>query len=141
MNIELNARQSNTRRGSIQLPGNADLTGKENLLLKVVNNNGVPNFALPGAVTDICPYICMSGDIQGNLTSAEAPDLNENCRILLDLTCNAGDKLALSPNIMGRVYAPQASAGSILVEFIAEEAGDAGQDVLCRRIAPRLVTF
>lgn len=141
MNIELNARQSNTKRGSLSFVSAADMTGKENLLAKLTNVGGVPTLALPSAVTDICPYLIMSGDIAINPTSVEAPDPNENFRVMADLSGNAGDKLALSPNIFGRVYAPQASAGSILVEFIAEEAFVAGQDVLVRRIAPRLVTF
>lgn len=141
MNVILNPSQTNTKKGEIALTSTADMTGKENLLLKIANTAGVPQFAIPTGVTDICPYICMSGDVALNTTYAEAPGLNENCRILLDLTCNPGDKLALSPNIFGRVYAPQASAGSLLVEFIAEEAGVAGQLLLCRRIAARLVTF
>lgn len=141
MNVILNPGQGNTKKGDISLPSNSNLTGKENLLLKIVNNAGAANFDLPGAVTDIAPFICGSGDIQGNYTSAEAPTMGENCRILLDLTCNPGDKLALSPNILGRVYAPQAAAGALLVEFIAEEAGVAGQLLLCRRIPARLFTF
>ena len=141
MNVILNGSQSNTRKGDINMPASVSLTGCENLLWKVVNNGGVANFALPTAVTDIAPYVGMSGDVAGNNCAAEAPTMGENFRVLLDGTCNPGDKLALSSTNYGRVYAPQASAGSILVEFIAEEAGVAGQLLLVRRIAARLVTF
>ena len=141
MNIELNPGQTNTRKGDITLVAAVNLTGCENLLWKIVNTNGQPQFALPTAQTDIAPYVGASGDVAGNLVAAEAPSTNENARIVLDLTCNPGDKLALSPNIFGRVYAPQTGAGAQLVLYIAEEAGVAGQTVLVRPIPPRLVTF
>ena len=137
----LNPGQTNTRKGEINLPASVNLTGCENLLWKIVNNNGVANFALPTSVNDIAPFIGASGDVIGANTSAEAPSMNENARILLDGTCNPGDKLALSSTNYGRVYAPASGAGSLLVEFIAEEAGVAGQTVLVRRIPARLVTF
>lgn len=141
MNSILNGGQSNTKKGDVNFPASVNLTGAENLLWKIVNNGGVPNFALPTAVTDIAPYVGMSGDVIGNNCSAECPGTDENFRVLLDLACNPGDKLALSPNIFGRLYAPQAAAGSILVEYIAEEAGVAGQLLLVRKINPRLVVF
>jgi hypothetical protein len=141
MNVILNPSQGDTKRGDITLPANSNLTDKENLLWKIVNRNGSPAFDLPGAVTDIACFVGASGDVQGNQVAAEAPSMDQNCRILLDLTCNPGDKLALSPNIWGRVYAPQTGAGATLVEFVAEEAGIAGQLLLCRRIPARLVTF
>lgn len=141
MNTILNGSQSNTRKGEINLPASVDLTGKENLLWKIVNNGGVANFALPTAVTDIAVYVGMSGDIIGNNCAAEAPGTNENCRILLDGTCVPGDKLCLSSTHYGRLYVPAGSAGSLLVEYIAEEAGVDGQLLLVRRITPRLFTF
>jgi hypothetical protein len=141
MNIILNPGQSNTRKGCINLLGSVNLTGCENLLLKIVNNAGVPNFALPTGVTDIAPYICASGDVAGNNTAAEAPNTGENCRILLDGACNPGDRLCLSATHYGRLYAPAPSAGSLLVEYIAEEAGVDAQALLVRRITPRLVAF
>lgn len=141
MNTILNGSQTGIKRGTIDLPASVDLTGKENLLWKIVNNNGVANFALPTAVTDIAVYLGESGDIIGNNCSAEAPDTGENFRVLLDGTCNPGDPLTLSPNIFGRLYTPPGSAGSLLVEYIAEEAGVAGQLLKVRRITPRLKTF
>lgn len=141
MNTILNPKQSNTKPGAISLQASVDLTGKENYLLKIVNSSGTPKFALPTAVTDVAPYICMSGDsTTGDLTAAECPSTGENCRIKLTGTCVPGDRLALS-STYGTLYAPAASAGSILVEYIAEEAGVDGQDLLVRRVPPRLVTF
>jgi len=141
MNIILNPGQSNTKRGDKSLPASVDLTGKENLLWKIVNDGGVAKFALPTAVTDVAPFVGASGDIAGNTVAAEAPGLDENCRIKLDGTCVPGDLLCLSSTHYGRLYAPAGSAGSLLVEYIAEEAGIDGQDLLVRRIPARLHTF
>jgi len=141
MNTILNPLQTNTKKGAITLPASVDLTGKENLLWKIVNNAGEARFALPTAVTDIAPYVGGSGDIIGNDSQAEAPGTDENFRVKLDGACIPGDRLCLSSTNYGRLYAPAASAGSLLVEYIAEETGVDGQDVLVRRIPPRLVTF
>jgi hypothetical protein len=143
MNSALNPGQSDTRVGDITLPGSVDLTGKENLLLKVVNNGGVPNFALPTAVADQAQHICASGDIAGNATAAEAPSLNENCRVLIDSVnaINPGDLLSLSPNSFGKLYKPAAGAGAGFYTFQAEEAVAAGavivNPVKVRRIPDR----
>jgi hypothetical protein len=141
MNVILNPGQSNTRKGDINLPSSLDLTGKENLLWKVVNNAGVPNFALPTAVTDFAVYVGASGDVIGNNAAAEVASTNENCRILLDGACNAGDALSLSPNKFGRLYKPGAGAGAVYYNFIAEEAGVDGQLLLVRRIGERTATL
>ena len=141
MNTILNPGQGDTKRGEITLPGSVDLTGKENLLWKIVNSSGAAQFALPTAVTDIAPFIGASGDVAGNDSVAESPGLDENCRVYLDGSCVPGDMLCLSSTHYGRLYKPAASAGSLLVEFIAEESGADGQLLKVRRIPARLHTF
>ena len=143
MNVALNPGQSDTRVGDISLPGLSDLTGKENLLVKIVNNNGVANFDLPNSVDDQAVFVLGSGDVAGNQSAAEAPSLNESCRVLID-SVNAivpGDKLALSPNSWGKLYKPIAGAGAHQYTFIAEEAVAAGavivNPVRVRRICDR----
>lgn len=130
MNIELNAGQSDTRVGDITLPGSVDLTNRENQLVKIVNNAGAANFALPTAVTDQANFICMSGDVAGNPSAAEAPSLNENCRVLIDSVnaINPGDLLSLSPNSFGKLYKPAAGAGAGVYKFQAETAVAAGSN-------------
>jgi phage-related tail fiber protein len=142
MNVELNGNQSDTKRGCISLPANSNLTGKENLLWKVVNNNGVASFDLPAAVTDIAVYLGMSGDVQGNNVQAESPDFGDTFRVVFDGTtaCNPGDKLSLSPNTWGAIYAPQAGAGAGFYNCVALEPGNAGQNgqlILVKRISER----
>src|SRR5882757_8581764 len=137
MNVILNASQSNTRKGDINLPGSVDLTGKENLLWKIVNTAGAANFALPTAVADYAVFVGASGDNIGNNSAAESPTLGENCRILLDGACNAGDVLSLSSNKFGRIFKPAGGAGVVYYNWVAEEAGVDGQLLLVRRIAER----
>jgi hypothetical protein len=128
MNAMLNPGQADTRTGDLSLPGSVDLTGKENLLVKIVNNAGAANFALPTAVDDEAIFILASGDVAGNQSAAEAPTLKENCRVLIDSVnaINAGDKLSLSPNSWGKLYAPAAGAGAHQYTFIAEFTCAAG---------------
>jgi len=141
MNVILNPGQSDTRKGARTLLATSDLTGKENYLLKITNDGGVAKFALPAAVTDFAVFICASGDVAANDNSAEAPGVDENCRVLLTGTCNPGDPLCLDPNNWGKVYVPAGSSGATNVLFVAEEAGVAGQLVLSRRVGPYPKTF
>jgi hypothetical protein len=128
MNVELNPGQADTRVGDLTLPGSVNLTGLENSLVKIINNGGVANFALPTAVTDQANFILANGDIAGNLSAAEAPNLNENCRVLIDSVnaINPGDMLSLSPNSFGKLYKPAAGAGVGVYKFISEVAVAAG---------------
>lgn len=143
MNVALNPSQSDTRVGDLTLAAAVDLTGKENLLWKIVNTNGVGNFALPTAVTDQAAHIGASGDIVGNPSVAEAPNLNENCRVLIDSVnaINPGDMLALSPNSFGKLYKPKAGDGAGFYTFVAESAVAAGAAIVnpvkVRRIPDR----
>ena len=79
MNIILNPLQSNTKKGDIVLPAYADLTGKENYLVKVVNDSGTAKFALPAATDDLAVYVLASGTTAGGDSAAESPSENENC--------------------------------------------------------------
>jgi phage-related tail fiber protein len=141
MNIILNPGQTNTKLGDITLPAFVNLTGDENLLWKIVNNNGTANFTLPAAITDQAFYVGASGDIAGNNVAAEAPSLGDECRVLLDGTCNPGDQLALSTLNWGRLVKPATGYGSGYYTFLAEQAGQPGQRLLVRRIPDRAFTL
>ena len=54
--------QTNVQAGQIVLPANEDLTGKEGLLVAIVNDSNVAKFALPGAVTDLALFVLTDGD-------------------------------------------------------------------------------
>lgn len=159
MNVILNGNQSNTKRDDISLPASVDLTGKENLLWKIVNNGGAANFALATtngltatqdaiATAEWPVYVGMSGDsTTGAQSAAQAPTLGENCRILLDGTCNPGDPLSFSGGggnfgaNYGRLCKPALSTGSCVVSYIAEEIGTQDQLLLVRRVSERVVVF
>ena len=141
MNVLLNGLQSGTQSGARTLPAAVDLTGCENLLWKVVNNGGAANFALPTAAGDVAVFIGASGGPAGSDVAAEAPDLAENARVMLDGDCSPGDALSLSPAKWGRIYKPAAGAGAVYYQFIAEEAGADGQLVVVRPISPWAVTL
>jgi hypothetical protein len=137
MNVVLNPLQGDTKDGAITLLSNSNLTGKENNLLKIVNNNGVAYFDLPAAAADQAIYICGSGGAQGAETAAEAPALDGNCRVFIDAACNPGDQLALSKNNWGQLTKPAAGYGAGFYTFVAEEAAAAGGSVKVRRVPDR----
>ena len=146
MNIILNANQSDTKKGAITLPANANLTGYDNSLVKIVNNAGAANFALPTAVTDFAFYVLATGDAQGNLVAGEVPAMDENVRLLFSGNCNPGDALALNGAAYGQIFKPAAGAGNIACDWIAEEAGAGGTTLVpqllkCRRIPRITVNF
>ena len=146
MNVILSALQSDTKQQDINLPASVNLAGLEGYLWKIINNNGVPNFALPTSVADYAYYVGMSGDVIGANSAGQSPTLGENCRIAFSGACNPGDPLSLNPNQFGQLYKPQAGAGAIFYDWIAEEAGVGGttavpQMLKVRRIATRAVTL
>ena len=145
MNVILNPRQSDTKRGDRQLLGLVDLTGKENLLIAIANDGGVAKFALPTSTNDFAIFVCMSGDAAGAISSGEAPGLDENCRIVLKGACNPGDELSLAdpatPADAGKVRKRPTTNGTWHTLFIAEEAGIDGQNILCRRVGERSITI
>ena len=141
MNVSLNPSQSNTKKGARTLLGSVDLTGKENYLLKIVNDGGVAKFALPTAVTDQAVFICASGTTAGNEVTGESPSSSENCRVLVNATVVPGDLLCLDPNAYGKLYVPAGSSGATNVLFVAEEGAAAGGLCLCRKVGPMPKTF
>jgi hypothetical protein len=139
MNVILNPSQSDTRVGEISLLGGSDLTGKENLLLKLTNSAGTPKFALPAAVTDVALFVCMSGDVAANYTAGEAPDGNMNARVKANGTIVTGDVLVHDATSYGKVIAIPATEGLYFSPGIAEESAAAGGLVKFRPF-PRMVT-
>jgi len=146
MNVSANPNQSDTKEGLVAYPAYSNLTGFDNSLVKIVNNNGAANFALPAANTDFAYYVLAAGDVAGNTVYAEVPESGENVRLLFSGTCNPGDALSLNPNVWGQIYKPATGAGSIPCDWVAEEAGvgatSAVPQLLKVRRIPRVnVTF
>lgn len=144
MNTILNGDQGNTRRGDVTKIANSNLTGKQNYIWKVVSIAGVSGFDLASLEADTTAYVGMSGDIQGAPVAAEAPDLNDECRVAIDSTTaiNPGDKLAISLVTPGQLCKPAAGYGNGFYTFEAQDglaagAATAGTLLKVRKICDR----
>ncbi len=137
--------QSNTQLGEVVFPAQADLSSAavapgNARLLKIVNNAGATNFALPAAKTDVVTYIGTDCDsaTAGKNASAFPLDPTRQMRAYLKGACAVGDKLVpADPTVAadaGKVVKGVAAYGTVQVVGIAEEAGVDGQLVLFRPV-------
>jgi hypothetical protein len=127
--------QSNTRTGDLTFPAGENLTGKEDLLVKLTHDNGAPEVKLPTAITDAALYLLVDGDADTKTVAVRPLDQNRNLRIRLKGTCNPGDTLvlaAITSDDAGKVRALPAAAGTYRALLTAEEAGVDGQLIKCR---------
>lgn len=117
--------QIDTKEGQIQLLAYEDLTGLEGRLVKIVDDSNVPSFALPAAQNDLAIFILTDGGDDGELVSALPLVAENNMRVRLNGTCNAGERLVLdiSSTNYGKVKTIPATAGLYLVIGVAEEDG------------------
>ena len=152
MNVILNSNQDGTKREDITLAANQNFTTSgagggncDGYLVKIVNNSGTANFALPTATTDQAIFILAQSDVSGNYVAAESPGLDDECRLQCSGTVVPGGYLANNSAQYGTVYTPASGAGTFVCDWIAEEAatGTAAAPVLvkARRIARYSVTF
>lgn len=127
--------QTNTQIGQIVLPANEDLTGKEGLLVAVVNDSNVAKFALPDAVSDLALFVLTDGDDAGGNVAALPLSPERNVRIRLSGTCAPGDVLVpadIDGTKDGMVKTLPSVGGTYRGIAIAEEAGVDGQLVKAR---------
>ncbi len=133
--------QTNVQAGQIVLPANEELTGKEGLLVKIVNDSTVAKFALPDAVTDLALFILTDGDEAGNSVAALPMSPDRNVRIRLSGACIPGDVLVpadIDGTMDGMVKVLPSVAGTYRGIAIAEEVGVDGQLVRAR---PALIGY
>ena len=127
--------QTNTQAGQIVLLANEDLTGKEGLLVAIVNDSAVAKFALPDAVSDLALFVLTDGDAAGEKVAALPLSPDRNVRIRLSGTCVPGDVLVpaeIDGTKDGMVKTLPAAAGTYRGLAIAEESGIDGQLVKAR---------
>lgn len=127
--------QTNTQAGQIVLPANENLTGKEGLLVAIVNASTVAKFALPDAVTDLALFVLTDGDAAGEKVAALPLSPDRNVRIRLSGTCVPGDVLVpadIDGTKDGMVKVLPDAAGTYRGIAIAEESGVDGQLVKAR---------
>ena len=127
--------QTNTQAGQIVLPANENLTGKEGLLVAIVNASAVAKFALPDAVSDLALFVLTDGDAAGEKVAALPLSPDRNVRIRLSGTCVPGDVLVpadIDGTKDGMVKVLPVAAGTYRGIAIAEESGVDGQLVKAR---------
>lgn len=93
--------QSNTQRGRKAFATQANFSGLEGLLAKIVNVAGVANLALPTGPTDPVKWIIEDGGFDATPASGYAAAATpiwpeRNFRVWLNGTCNPGDTLVLA---------------------------------------------
>ena len=127
--------QTNTQAGQIVLPANENLTGKEGLLVAIVNASAVAKFALPDAVSDLALFVLTDGDAAGEKVAALPLSPDRNVRIRLSGTCVPGDVFVpadIDGTKDGMVKVLPAAGGTYRGIAIAEESGIDGQLVKAR---------
>ena len=128
--------QTNTRQGDFPVRAGEDLTGKEDYLVKLTHDTGVPEVKLPEANADYALYVVTEGAADTKNVSVRPIEAGRNVRIKLKGTCNPGDLLVLADVATaadkGKVRVLPVAAGTYRGLAIAEEAGVDGQTVLCR---------
>lgn len=133
--------QTNVQEGDILLTASEALTG--GLLVKVINDSGLAEAALPDNATDEVPFVVVDTTTSGDLATLRPLSPSQSVRIRLDGTCNPGAQLvSATPNGTndGKVVTLPAAAGTYRLIGIAEEAGIDEQLVRIRPVGQRLIT-
>jgi hypothetical protein len=130
--------QTNVKQGDFAVKAGEDLTGKEDLLVKLVNDTGVLKIRLPTANNDYALFILIEGNEANKNTSVRPMDPKQSIRLRLKGTCNPGDVLILADvGIIadrGKVRTLPATSGTYRGLAIAEEVGVDSQLVRCRPV-------
>lgn len=127
--------QTNIQIGQIVLPANEDLTDKEGLLVKIVNDSGAAKVALSDAITDYALFVLTDGDEANESVSMLPLSPDRNVRVRLKGTCVPNDVLvlaAINGTDDGMVRVLPAAAGTYRGLLLAEESGVDGQLVKAR---------
>ena len=128
--------QTNVMQGDFPVVAGEDLTGKEDLLVKLVNDGGALKTQLPAANGDYAFFLLIEGTAAAKNASLRPMEPNRSVRLKLKGTCNPGDVLVLADVATaadkGKIRALPATAGTYRALAIAQEAGVDGQLVLCR---------
>lgn len=135
--------QTNIQNGQIVLMANEDLADKQGHLVKIVNNGGLPEAALPDSIEDLALYVLVDGDAAGGWVAVQPLSPEKNVRVKLLGACNPGSVLTLAePNGSndGMVRPVPSAPGSYRGLLIAEEAGIDGQLIKARPAPIGIVT-
>ncbi len=118
--------QSNVQQGPIVLTAHVDLTDKEGLLVKIVNDTNVAKFALPTDNADLALFVLIDGDEAGKTAAAQPLSADKSVRVRLNGTCVPGDILVLADTAAedkGKVRKLPTADGTYRGLAVAEEQG------------------
>ncbi|HBA85387.1 MAG TPA: hypothetical protein DCZ95_14970 [Verrucomicrobia bacterium] len=128
--------QTNVLQGDFPVVAGEDLTGKEDLLVKLVNDAGTLKARLPAANGDYAFFVLIEGNAADKNAAVRPLEPKRNLRLRLKGACNPGDVLVLADVATaadkGKVRVLPATAGTYRGLAIAEEVGVDGQLVRCR---------
>lgn len=135
--------QTNIQNGQIVLMANEDLADKQGHLVKIVNNGGMPEAALPDSIDDLALYVLVDGDAAGGWVAVQPLSPDKNIRVVVKDACSPGQPLSLAiPDGTddGKVRVIPSDPGSYRGLLIAEEAGIDGQLIKARPAPLGLIT-
>lgn len=128
--------QTNVKTGDFAVLAGEDLTGKEDYLVKLTHDTGVPEVLLPTHNSDFAVYLLVEGAEDAENVSVRPLEAGRSMRFKLKDTCNPGDVLVLADvgteADKGKVRALPSTPGTYRAIAIAEEAGIDAQLVLGR---------
>lgn len=117
---------------------NEDLTGKEGLLCRLINNAGKPNVKLPDANTDRVNFIVDDGGAVASNVSIDPLTRTRQYRTTVKDGGETGDILVLADVATaadrGKLRKLPAAAGTYYAVGVAEDHYVAGQSVLWRPV-------
>lgn len=111
--------QDNTKTGMLALPVSADLSGKENHLVKMT----ATGLALTAAATDPATYVVVSGAALGDTADVVPLSGERNISVVVSEAVAVGDSLAIDTGNAGQAVVAAVSTAAFGVVEIATGAG------------------
>jgi hypothetical protein len=118
--------QTNVKTGILKVLANADLTGKEGRLVKLVNDTNVTEAALPTSQNDLALFVLVLGAAAGEYVEIQPLVTDQQVRLRLHGTVVPGAKLVLDvghADDYGKVKTIPATAGEYLQLGVADQVG------------------
>lgn len=129
--------QSNIKTGDLRVLAGEALLNKEDYLVMLTHDNGIPEVKLPTDNSDYAVYVILDGaTADADYVDIRPIQAGVSCRVILKSTCSPGDILVLADTgtaaDKGKVRKLPAASGTYRALGIAEETGVDGQAVLMR---------
>ena len=128
--------QSNTRVGDLKFTAGVDLTGMQDRVVWLFNDNGEVRAHLPTLNQHCVAFVLIEGGPAGSPVTVRPLDGSRNVRVVLKGSCVAGGLMVVADGAVeadrGKLRAMPSAVGTYRVVAIAEESGADGQLVCVR---------